>query len=196
MKLHFSNDNIKELYAPSYIDNFFNDEDIYKLNDLVENIEIQRARIGQESHNNENNNIRKSNVKWIDPNQTPDWLKQKIIEGFIYINQEHYGFYLTGSEPFQYTIYNSDERGEYKWHCDTGIFDQEVRKLSMSMLISDRNEFVGGNLILSPHGNPIVAEEKKGRATFFPSWVPHCVTPVTKGVRKSLVIWAHGPAFK
>jgi septal ring factor EnvC (AmiA/AmiB activator) len=39
-------------------------------------------------------------------------------------------------------------------------------------------------------------EQKKGRAWFFPSWVLHQVTPITRGVRKSAVLWAGGPAFK
>jgi PKHD-type hydroxylase len=36
----------------------------------------------------------------------------------------------------------------------------------------------------------------KGMAWFFPSYMLHRVTPVTKGVRRSLVLWVGGPEFK
>ena len=37
---------------------------------------------------------------------------------------------------------------------------------------------------------------EKGRVLIFPSFLPHKVTPVTKGVRKSLVTWMEGPAWR
>ncbi len=39
-------------------------------------------------------------------------------------------------------------------------------------------------------------ETKQGRAWFFPSYTLHRVAPVTKGIRRSLVLWVGGPAFK
>ena len=37
---------------------------------------------------------------------------------------------------------------------------------------------------------------KRGHAIFFASFIRHRVTPVTKGNRKSLVMWFGGPPFK
>jgi PKHD-type hydroxylase len=37
---------------------------------------------------------------------------------------------------------------------------------------------------------------KRGQILIFPSFVVHRVKPVTKGIRKSLVIWVTGPGFK
>ena len=37
---------------------------------------------------------------------------------------------------------------------------------------------------------------KYGRAVLFPSFLCHRVKPVTKGIRKSLVVWVVGPKFK
>jgi hypothetical protein len=34
-----------------------------------------------------------------------------------------------------------------------------------------------------------------GTVIVFPSYLAHCVTPVTKGVRWALVGWVHGPSF-
>lgn len=185
-----------ELYCPAYTDDLFNRSEIQKLNEFVHSIPIERAGVGVDNFAAEDHTIRRSNVKWIDPQRLPDWLRIKIIEAFQQINERHFQFILTGAEPFQYTIYSGNERGAYKWHSDMSPIGNEIRKLSMSLLLSESHEFSGGKLIVAPHGDPIVAEEKLGRAVFFPSWMPHCVTPVTGGTRKSLVIWAHGPAFK
>jgi len=37
---------------------------------------------------------------------------------------------------------------------------------------------------------------KKGRMIIFPSFMIHRVAPVTKGKRKSVVVWVTGPKFK
>ena len=37
---------------------------------------------------------------------------------------------------------------------------------------------------------------KQGQAAFFASFIRHRVAPVTKGVRRSLVMWFGGPPFK
>ena len=36
----------------------------------------------------------------------------------------------------------------------------------------------------------------QGSMIVFPSYTYHCVTPVTKGTRYSLVLWANGEPFK
>ena len=71
-----------------------------------------------------------------------------------------------------------------------------MRKLSLTILLSDPSEFDGGDLIV--WGSPttqITTEKKLGRAYAFPSFIPHHITPVTSGIRKSLVIWVVGPKF-
>ena len=67
----------------------------------------------------------------------------------------------------------------------------------MALLLSDTSEFEGGNLQLKIDSDKeINVIQRKGRAWIFPSYILHRVTPVTRGVRKSLVIWAGGPKFK
>ena len=41
-----------------------------------------------------------------------------------------------------------------------------------------------------------IAKIKQGQAIFFASFIRHRVTPVTRGVRKSLVMWFGGTPFK
>ena len=40
------------------------------------------------------------------------------------------------------------------------------------------------------------AKLKQGQAIFFARWLQHRVKPVTRGERKSLVMWFGGPPFK
>jgi PKHD-type hydroxylase len=46
-------------------------------------------------------------------------------------------------------------------------------------------------------GNKIQpAPRERGAVIIFPSYVLHRVTRVTRGVRKSLVVWVTGPNFR
>jgi PKHD-type hydroxylase len=40
------------------------------------------------------------------------------------------------------------------------------------------------------------APKEKGAVVMFPSYLMHRITPVTKGVRKSLVLWVGGNTFR
>ena len=74
-----------------------------------------------------------------------------------------------------------------------------TRKLSLTFLLSEPNvDFEGGDfqIVLAQENQAQTIEMKKGRIIAFPSFVLHRVTPVTKGERKSIVIWVEGPKFK
>jgi PKHD-type hydroxylase len=141
---------------------------------------------------------RKSDVKWIGNNINSRWLYEKVSNAAKTINDELYNFELTGAQPFQYTIYDSDEEGEYEWHNDTILVgDDSIRKISVIILLSDKNEFSGGSFLVAPDGGrPKEILMKKGRMVVFPSWIPHCVTPVLEGKRTTLVMWLYGKRFK
>ena len=63
----------------------------------------------------------------------------------------------------------------------------------MTLLLND--DFEGGDFEINL-SQPEKIDVRKGRAIFFPSHILHRVTPVTKGTRKSLVIWVEGPRWK
>ena len=72
-----------------------------------------------------------------------------------------------------------------------------MRKISISVFLSNKNEFVGGDLIINPGADDYyIPEQVKGWGVIFPSWMSHRVTAVTKGIRRSLVMWVYGPIFK
>jgi PKHD-type hydroxylase len=108
-------------------------------------------------------------------------------------NQEFYKFQITEiSEEIQYTVYNSDDEGYYDWHLDMTL--NKRRKLSLICQLSDPSEYEGGELQIHT-GNITTLEKEKGTVFLFPSYILHRVTPVTKGTRRSIVLWIEGPAF-
>jgi PKHD-type hydroxylase len=145
--------------------------------------------------------IRSSKVAWMHLNRDNEGLWDVISKVVAEVNSEFFHFELSGLyEPIQLSVYTASENGQdhYTWHTDMSMADRNVpRKLSMSLLLSDPLEFEGGEFEVKTDSDvPITLEQKRGRAWFFPSWALHRVTPVTKGVRRSLVLWVGGPPFK
>ena len=138
---------------------------------------------------------RTSHISWIPFKKMLDMYKdiEKLMQK---TNRNHFGFDgMTLTEPAQYTEY--PEGGFYDWHMDCDlIMKQEppVRKISMTLVLSPETDFEGGGLELAKPGQ--IMRPKQGHAVFFASFVNHRVVPVTKGLRKSLVMWFGGEPFK
>lgn len=113
------------------------------------------------------------------------------------VNDVYWKYMLEGWEPFQYGEYRADKNGHYTWHVDTTarFNGGHVRKLSFSLGLSHRHEYEGGNLEIKYGQESFKYKIGKGDMVIFPSWQLHRVTPVTKGVRKTLVGWGRGPNF-
>jgi PKHD-type hydroxylase len=185
------------IYEPVYAEEVLNNQQIEFLFEIAKNFETSNAAIGLQEQAKFDDSIRKSSIKWLMLDKLPPDIVEYFKNVFMHINEKHFNFELSGFEHWQFTIYDEKNAGEYKWHIDTSpVGEKFIRKLSMVLMLSDSSEFVGGHLLINSDGNIQVAEQKKGRAIFFPSWVPHCVTPVLQGVRQTLVIWAHGEKFK
>jgi PKHD-type hydroxylase len=114
-------------------------------------------------------------------------------------NLQHFNFDLCDVQVLQYAEYSAEYMGEYKEHKDTSEPDEDgfIRKLSLSIQLSDSSEYEGGNLIFPDIPDYNHEDAKKlGTAIMFPSYMTHQVTPVTSGLRKSLVGWVMGPQFR
>lgn len=91
------------------------------------------------------------------------------------------------------------------WRRYTRITDHvgKIRKISVTINLTDKDEYEGGNLKFdfgnhasAPPQVECTEAREKGSIIVFPSFVPHTVTPVTKGTRKSLVMWCLGEPWK
>jgi PKHD-type hydroxylase len=193
----------RETYGSDHLvfwENFLTREEIQALLALPNWHNVEIGSIGYSTETAlVNNNKRMSNVAWFHPTEDTQIIWEKIVNTIADINAKFFHFDLTGCyEPAQLTLYKAEDAGHYDWHVDASPKAITTpRKLSMSLLLSDPNEFEGGELQVKPDSDDIkFLEQKQGRAWFFPSYTLHRVAPVTKGVRRSLVLWVGGPPFK
>ena len=141
--------------------------------------------------------IRKSRISWITSNDlNTQWIFRSCTDMINELNETYFKFDLMYIENLQFTEYTGTDKNFYGKHCDTMFRNNGSRKLSFSILLSDENSFVGGDLLLHYTKDGVTALKQQGTAVAFPSNMLHEVSPVTEGTRYSLVGWVVGPRFK
>lgn len=180
-------------------ENAFSEEDLVKIIAYGDQQTLSKATVGGAKEEDDIAEIRKSKVAWIGLNPETQWIYDRLAYIARQLNGQFYKFDLYGfSEDIQYTTYNSDDSGHYTWHLDAGISDNgsPPRKLSLVLQLTDPTEYEGGDLELFSSANPTQVVKQRGLVAAFPSYMLHRVSPVTKGTRKTLVVWVCGPSFK
>ena len=111
-------------------------------------------------------------------------------------NRELWDFNLHSIiDDIQYTEYY-EGGGHYDWHVDIGPNSINHRKVSITVQLSDPSEYEGGEFEIWSGGEFRRLPKRKGDVILFPSFLLHRITPITKGIRKSLVLWVGGGAYK
>ena len=162
--------------------------------DLSSTLKKEPGKIWRKEAGSNDKKVRQSTISWIDFNKM-----QPMYDDLIYlvqkINRNHFGFSnIQITERAQVSEYSKGQF--YHWHTDSSIdmdIEPPVRKLSMTLLLNDPSKFEGGNLEIAGKN---MSHMKQGHAAIFASFLQHRVTPVTKGVRKALVVWFSGEPFK
>jgi PKHD-type hydroxylase len=186
--------NGKSLHA--FWDGFLDESDINKILAAPQWLCTDTAQIGR---NSVDDKIRSTKIGWYYPDQNNVDIWRKIESVVAEINKQFFKYNLTGFyEPAQLGFYSASSSDHYSWHTDSDVSTEGIpRKLTMILMLDDPQSFEGGELeVKLTSDDPIKLEQKRGRAWFFPSFVLHRVTPVTKGTRRSMVIWVGGPEFK
>jgi len=163
------------------VPNFFSKEELEQINNIISNGEWLTATASQQLG-------RKTKIKWI--NKSHNLLFDKLLSGSHEANK-NYGFNIT--QVKEISILKYDIGDFYNKHIDMSGHDSD-RKLSVIIPLS--NDYEGGDTLFFTSKNPIKMPKEANIATFFPSYIVHEVTEVTKGVRYSLVSWANGDYFK
>jgi PKHD-type hydroxylase len=191
-------------YSHIYFDDVFKEEEITRIVEYCETKEFLKGGL-LSNDLSLNETIRKSNVNFHNPNKENNWIFERLNWAIERINDDFYNLDLNGYDSFQYSQYKSAQLGKYDWHIDMFTGDASptnnagTRKLSLTFLLSEPNvDFEGGDFQITQgsENQAQTIEMKKGRIIAFPSFILHRVTPVTKGERKSIVIWVEGPKFK
>ena len=180
-----------------YWDGGFSNEQLDQIDQYCKKFDLHKGT----TYGGENLSTRNSDILFHQRNPENGWIFDTLNFIVQSANEMFYGFDLNGYDSFQYTTYSDQANQHYDWHMDICLGKHKetsglVRKLSLSLLLND--DFEGGEFHIN-QGNqstPTVVATKKGRAILFPSFMIHKVTPVTKGIRKSLVVWVVGPKFQ
>jgi len=152
---------------------------------------------------------RYSTISWLNDN----WI-YNLLHPYIQLANTNAGwnFDWDYSEPMQYTMYKKSQF--YTWHADQKSapypkdypnenYRNKIRKLSVTVQLSDSKDYSGGELEFDLRHNKenkgkhiCKAGRDRGTIIVFPSFVWHRVRPVKKGTRKSLVIWSLGGPYR
>ena len=189
---------MRELWQ--YWSGVLSDHRVNRIIEVGESYPVAEAALGFDGKT-KSSGTRTSEIRWIHPYDDGGQEVQTIVRRFAeQANKNAFGFEADYIPDLQYTKYSASDNGHYDWHIDTfwanpTAFD---RKISVVIQLSDPNDYEGGDFMIDrqyPQPNPEEIK-KKGSIIVFPSFIPHCVTPITKGERRSLVSWVQGPKFR
>jgi PKHD-type hydroxylase len=185
----------------------FNDMEIVNIRAMGES-NLETAKI--DSTEQAIQGHRNSSIAWFKRNRNTDFIYKRVLDMVAGENKNNaWNFDYDVIEDLQFTKYDGNMKQHYNWHADQrsvpygnsvdAILRGKIRKISFSVLLNDNYE--GGNFEFEtglPHEeNRITAlTPSTGCAIVFPSFMYHRVTPVTKGVRYSLVGWICGKPFR
>jgi len=169
---------------------------------------LEDAKAGGESENKNlslyNVPLRNSLICWINENTL---LTRALFQFLLEANDTKFKYNIfncsqsVGYDAVQFARYN--EGGFYHWHQDTVPFgqvsnnDKINRKISLTLNLSDPKSYDGGDLefFQGEHEPTTLNKREQGSVVCFDSYDWHRITPVTRGVRYSLVLWIWGPDF-
>ena len=187
-----------QINAYAYYSGLFDSEMLDGIIETGEKIKAEPAAVGGDFTvaGGTNDSIRKTTIHWIPTVEDNAWIFRKLTDVILQANQQWFGFDLNNIENLQYSVYN--EGDFYEKHVDHHFqgAGQYPRKLSFTMQLTDPSEYEGGETMLITAKDPFPISKDRGTITFFPSYTLHEVTPITKGTRKALVGWIHGPRWK
>ena len=180
---------IDQINHYAFWNNAFSKEECQTIINIAKNKGLIKGKTRGES------DVRDSKVSWLYPTDNIEWVFRRVTDITLNLNERFFKFDLFGlNEGFQFTNYEAPS-GKYGKHVDRGM-NMVVRKLSISIQLTDPEEYEGGELYLYEGDEGTLMDKSQGTLILFPSYVLHEVMPVTKGTRNSLVTWVTGKQFK
>ena len=186
---------------PTFVGNLFTPDECRRVIEVGErDLKLAPAQVrGEHSEARIDANIRRSDVGWLTPEAEHRWLFDRIKNCVNAVNADWFRFDLIGFEGLQFAKYSAmaGQSGFYASHIDLKATNfGTVRKLSFTIQLSESGSYEGGDVALYDSlTESLTISRDVGSITLFPSYRVHEVLPVTRGVRYSLVGWAHGPPF-
>lgn len=178
---------------PGVLPGAFTPQECQTIIALGQEFEQLQANVGSNELQDFDLSYRNSQIHWMAENDKTSWIFNRVISLYKQANS-FYKVNTTGISFLQVTQYPTG--GKYEWHEDIGTGLISKRKLSLSVQLSNPDDYDGGDLEFlnpSPHQSQFRGQ---GNAIIFPSFLAHRVTEVTRGTRWSLITWVFGPPYK
>lgn len=139
-------------------------------------------------------NVRQSSISFIRPEALGS-IAVDLIDRICSLNDNVFRAEFDGRFQFQFASYDGSKAEFINWHVDDPLWDGNWRgkKVTMVTQLSAPADYDGG--VLELQGRPPTKREQ-GLTVAFPAFLMHRVTPVTRGMRYSLVTWALGPHWR
>lgn len=169
------------------VDDFLSAEEMDKIVNWATDDKFKPAML---AHGKLDSNIKYSSNVYLPFNEF-DELYKKLENTIIYINKNYYQYLISKLQKLELIKYT--EGGHMAVHTDCSF--HATCKLSCLMPLTEQNvDYEGGDFLLHDGNRPITPangihklEMKKGSIVFFPSYMLHEVTKVTRG--KRLTVW-------
>ena len=181
-----------------YWPNLLNEEEIKKVVNICEsNVDLigDSRNLPQDGEKPVTKTAKVTCTQW-------DYLSEILSEVWLnwqIINHTEFGYNLyplLDRTLLNYNVYDSSNSGEYDFHIDGSGGEKNDIKLTAMINLSEEH-YEGGDFIMFQGGKfrNIKEFSVPGSSIIFKSWLPHKVTPVTKGIRKTISLWLLGPRF-
>jgi len=170
----------QQVHIEHHLDRFL-EEEIEDIKEIGDALIWEEGKVKDDKINR---SIRDSKIAWLHPNTETHWLFDRAI--IIFASSLSFNML----QSMQYTIYDS-KGSHYDWHRDIGSTDN-IAKARVNVAIvqlSDPGDYRGGVLQIKHEDEVIDVMKTKGLVTTFPIQLEHRVTPVTSGIRKTLIMW-------
>ncbi|MDW3195647.1 MAG: 2OG-Fe(II) oxygenase [Cytophagales bacterium] len=187
---------VKNDYADYVIlENVFAPQEVAAIRELWNPVGASAAHLAGSASGPYDQQLRNSSINFINPHDSVNWIFERLARCAIEENNRRFLFEILGlNEGLQLARY--DKNDQFNWHMDFGAGPVSQRKLSMSVQLSEPNEYEGGDLQFMINDQAHNAPRTPGTMIIFPSYVMHRVTPITSGTRMSLVGWVNGMPFR
>ena len=178
-------------------ENVFQKSVLKTLKKIVEEFEFKQATVFENGGENQKVDTRIRNVQekplMLESDSLTEWHWINFLgASFLQVNNHYYkkrNLNIYSDVLLNINFLKYENTGHYNFHIDSGKGCN--RTLSMIFLINDNYE--GGNLIFKDivNNKEHLIEKKENTLIVWPRnfLFPHAVTPVTKGVRYSIVSW-------
>ena len=176
------------------MNNAFSEDEIAKIRFLEKIIKFNDGVVVDSNGGNSPSKERDCKVSFLNVDDNTAWIYQRMAAHVSRVNYDKFMENVQHIAPLQYTIYKKGQH--YNWHYDViPYWTPYTRKISGVLMLSDPDEYEGGDLEIVTNGRPAepeIVKLKKGEIVWFCPTFPHKVNPVTKGTRRTLEFWVEG----